>query len=445
MDEEQDPTREGEPQETQRRPATSNADAPQGKLSKKLMGVVVAAIGITMGLGLMISNMGGDGNGEAQEDRESDRRTAAPPGDSGDFLDELREREQEALERRRAREEELREEGEEEPEVEVEGEPDIAAQPSDPEQTVDPEVEREREIRKRVAQSDMIAIDNSSMGVGGVGGAPSSRQGAEGAPAVPGAGGPGADPGVDPVARAQESLQERLGNLGNMMGPGGGLMEETPSRAERNEEWLRSRSESETNRADAETEVRDRPHERPVVYEGSVIPAVLQTDVNSDLPGMVTAMVTRDVRDSVTGGEIVIPRGSRVVGEYNADVLDGQDRLVFAFERIIYPDGRDVDISAMGGADESGASGVEGNVNTHFWSRLGRAGLIGAITLGAERQAETSDSVIGGDANQTGTAASEIFADVAEDSLDRHRDRGPTITIPAGEPFTIMVNQDIVR
>ncbi|WP_196801919.1 TrbI/VirB10 family protein [Thioalkalivibrio sp. ALE19] len=425
-------------------------------MSKKLTGIVVSAIGLLMGVGLMLSNMGGDDEtGGVSEEEIGDVERSGPSDDSDDLLAELREREQAALERRRQREQELQEEAddEEDDEADIDGEPQIDPG-ADETVEVDPEIERERAMRERVAQSDILAIDHG----GGVSGMTDDVRGAMGqqghgaAQQPPGAaqvGMPGQAPtpqdrGAEAAERMQQAMEGMMGGAGM---PPGQAQSDQPSRAQRNQQWLDDRSRQDAaDRTEEEIEVRDRPHDRPVVYEGSVIPAVLQTAVNSDLPGMVTALVTRDVRDSVDGSEVVIPRGSRIIGEYNSDVLDGQDRLVFAFERIVFPDGRDIDIGNMGGADEAGASGVDGNVNTHFWSRLGRAGLIAAITIGAERQAERDqqDSFIGGEANQTGTAASEIFADTAEDSLDRHRDRGPTITIPAGETFNVMVNADIV-
>ncbi|ADC73311.1 conjugation TrbI family protein (plasmid) [Thioalkalivibrio sp. K90mix] len=410
-------------------------DKPRGKTSKKLAIIIVSAIGSVMALGMMMSNTADRAGGDAEEGDPL-------PGSSGsgrDFQQEIEEREREALERRRAREEQMRldrEMAEQEAPQENERE-GPAIRPDAPvpggQAQDDGLTERERVMREQAAQSQIVAIaGQGSRASQGEPAEVSERERAQ----------QGAEQMMAGMQERQEMAHEAM-RQAQQQPPGATGGRE--SRRNPNEEWLERSRERDANEM---TPVRDRALDRPVVHEGSVIPVVLQTSVNSDLPGMITALTTRDVRDSITGETVVIPRGSRLVGEYNADVAEGQDRLIFAFNRAIFPDGRDIQLGAMQGADGEGRSGMDGDVNTHFWSRLGRAGLIGAITMGAERQAQPANVTViggsGGGSTDGGTKAAEIFAGVAEDSIDRHRDRAPTITIDAGTTMNVMVNSDIV-
>lgn len=108
-----------------------------------------------------------------------------------------------------------------------------------------------------------------------------------------------------------------------------------------------------------------------IVLQGTVIPAVLISEINSDLPGSLTAQVTIDVYDSIRGDHLLIPKGSRLIGQYNNDLRLGQERVMAAFRRIILPNGTYVDLQGMGIPDAQGQSGVTGDVNNHFWKMFG--------------------------------------------------------------------------
>lgn len=413
-------------------------EEPKGKLSKKLLGIVVIVIALVMAVGMMLSNMKG-GGGEPRPDPA--RQDPGVQRDSEAFLAELRRQEEEAL-RRRQEEEDLRRRPEDPPARDA-GDRPVIRPPSAAGTPPVPSAEQDKAaiLRERAAQSRIIAIQGDRAGPGQA--APVSvaqTQAFE-----------------DPRTRAGEIVRQNLhaaaqpgvnaaevaALLGQLRGGGGPVQE--ASRRERNEEWIEAQRVRQQDPGH-DIRIRERFYDRPVVHEGSIIPAILQTAVNSDLPGMVTAMVTQDVVDSIHGRTVVIPRGSRIVGEYNSDVMQGQRRLLFAFHRIVFPDGRDVVLGSMGGHDEQGRSGMRGRVNTHFFENLWRAGLLAAITIGAERQARPSSGnvVIVGGEQQYSTAASEILVDLSKQTLNQSRNRPPTITIKAGTPFTVMVNNDIV-
>src|SRR3546814_8883786 len=90
-----------------------------------------------------------------------------------------------------------------------------------------------------------------------------------------------------------------------------------------------------------------------VVQAGSVIPAALITGIQSDLPGQVTAQVTQNVFDSATGRALLIPQGSRLIGAYESKIAAGQNRVLLAWDRLILPGGRSIDLVRQPGADAS--------------------------------------------------------------------------------------------
>ena len=95
--------------------------------------------------------------------------------------------------------------------------------------------------------------------------------------------------------------------------------------------------------------------------------------MESELPGTITAQVSQDVYDSGTGNYLLIPQGSRLVGEYANAIQYGQSRIFVAWQRIIYPDNSALDIGAMPGADAQGESGFHDEVDNHFIRLFGSA------------------------------------------------------------------------
>lgn len=185
-----------------------------------------------------------------------------------------------------------------------------------------------------------------------------------------------------------------------------------------------------------------RPNEREaanMVMEGTVIPAVLMRDVVTDLPGVVTAMVNRDVYDSIHTHRKLICKGSRLVGRYNNEVKAGQARMLFAFGRLILPDGSSFDLPGFDGSDPSGRAGVTGDVDNHYFRIYG-----GALALGllADRVSKPQAVPQGQSAQMSATG--QILSDTAKDSLQRFRDVSPTITIERGSVINVEVKRDLI-
>ena len=117
-----------------------------------------------------------------------------------------------------------------------------------------------------------------------------------------------------------------------------------------------------------------------LIPQGAIIGAVMETALNSDLPGYARAVVTKDVL-SFDGSSVLIPAGSRVIGEYNSGVAQGASRIFIIWSRLIRPDGVSVSLGSPA-VDELGRGGLGGKVNRHFLQRFGGAILLSVLTGG---------------------------------------------------------------
>ena len=177
-----------------------------------------------------------------------------------------------------------------------------------------------------------------------------------------------------------------------------------------------------------------------VLQAGSSIPAALVTGVRSDLPGQVVAQVTAPVYDSPTGRHLLIPQGARLIGQYDAEVGYGQERVLLAWNRLILPDGRSIVLERLPGADAQGFAGLQERVDNH-WGRLCRAGLLSTLLgVGAEL-GTNSDSDI---ARAIREGAQESVGDAGQEVVRRQLEVRPTLTIRPGHPVRVIVTRDLI-
>lgn len=177
-----------------------------------------------------------------------------------------------------------------------------------------------------------------------------------------------------------------------------------------------------------------------VVQAGSIIPAALITGIRSDLPGLVTAQVTQNVYDSPTGRILLIPQGSRLIGEYDADVAFGQSRVLLAWNRLILPDGRSIVLERQPAADPSGFAGLQDGTDYH-WGGVFKAALVSTL-LGVGSEAGAGNDSDLARAIRRGTQDS--VARAGEQVVSRELNIKPTITIRPGFPVRVMVTRDLV-
>lgn len=189
----------------------------------------------------------------------------------------------------------------------------------------------------------------------------------------------------------------------------------------------------------------EHPASQTVLFQGALIPVVLVTALNSDMPGQIVAMTTSNVYDSIRGEALIIPRGSKLYGQYNAEVQIGQERAVAAFQRVIRPDGSNVNLMGMPAADATGQSGLPGNVNNHFFKMFGYSFMTAGLAHLFDRN-RAPTNVYAGAGGSTGSlsgAAGDILVDISKNISKRNANIPPTITVPAGEKFVITVTRDI--
>jgi len=179
---------------------------------------------------------------------------------------------------------------------------------------------------------------------------------------------------------------------------------------------------------------------------GTVIPGLLLTGINSDLPGDLVAQVSRDVYDSRTQRLLLIPKGARLVGTYDNQAAVGEDRLLVAWTRLIFPDGRSLRLPGLALKDVQGQSGAKDQVDTHWRRAFGRALLLSAISAGVQlSQPQQTSPFAAPSAGQVAAGAlGQELSNVALEILRRGMDVPPTITIRQGQPFNVFLNGDLV-
>ena len=181
------------------------------------------------------------------------------------------------------------------------------------------------------------------------------------------------------------------------------------------------------------------------VKAGTIIPAALITAIDSDLPGEVVAQVTEPVYDHATGRTVLIPQGSRLIGQYDSQVAYGQSRALIAWNRIIMPDGRSINIGSMTGADLTGASGLQDRVDDHFWQLAKGIMLSTVFSVGAASAQDAGARSSGGLViNSTASGVSDEAQQVGQRVTERDLNRQPTIRVRAGWPLRVIVGKDMI-
>ncbi len=234
-----------------------------------------------------------------------------------------------------------------------------------------------------------------------------------------------------PAATAATTPQADLAGLGLAPQPS------TPSAQDRQLTFLNQTPDKRTIAPDRVAA----PASANVVQAGAVIPAALITGIRSDLPGQITAQVTENVYDSPTGKILLIPQGTRVIGQYDNGVGFGQRRILLVWNRLIFPNGRSIVLERQPGADSEGYAGLEDGVDYHWWD-LAKAALLSTIlSVGAEAGSSGQDSDIVRALRQ---GASDSVSQTGQQIVQRQLNIAPTLTIRPGFPVRVIVTRDLV-
>ncbi len=192
---------------------------------------------------------------------------------------------------------------------------------------------------------------------------------------------------------------------------------------------------------------REAARSRYEVKAGSIIPAVLISGINSDLPGQIIAQVRENVYASSADAHatVLIPQGARLVGTYDSAVTMGQRRVLVAWQRVIYPDGSSVSLGAMQGADQSGYAGFRDKVDNHYLRIYGNAFMLSLFSAGIQLSQPDGNGSQGYDSQQI--LAAELGRQLGQLGIEmtrRNMDIAPTLEIRPGYNFVVMVNKDII-
>lgn len=195
---------------------------------------------------------------------------------------------------------------------------------------------------------------------------------------------------------------------------------------------------------DSQAEAPRSPYE---LRAGYVIPAMLISGINSELPGQIVGQVSANVFDTPTGKHLLIPQGSRLVGAYSSDVAYGQSRVLVAWQRIVFPDGKALDLGSMPGSDSAGYSGLNDQVNNHYLRIFGSALMMSGVVAGvaySQQQGQPQSTNGPPTMQQTlSTALGQQIGQVVAQMVSKNLSIAPTLEIRPGYRFNVVVVKDI--
>ncbi len=231
------------------------------------------------------------------------------------------------------------------------------------------------------------------------------------------------------------------------LGSGGPEGEPTVAGEDRNSRFLASAAAI----GDRSAKARQIDRIDAMIPEGTLIPGILETAINSDLPGQIRAITSQDVY-SFDGRRILIPTGSRLIGEYQSDITRGQKRIFVIWTRLLRDDGVSVRLNSIG-TDALGRSGLTGLIDNQWRERFGSAILLSIVGAGSSYLTGYGSGQYSGsdDGTSDSDRAAELaretiaqtFSDMANQALGENLKIPPTISVQQGERIFVYVRQDL--
>ena len=183
-----------------------------------------------------------------------------------------------------------------------------------------------------------------------------------------------------------------------------------------------------------------------IISTGFVIPGIMISGINSDLPNSIIAQVSQNVYDSLTGQNLLIPQGTRLFGTFASQIKYGQERVFVVWDRLIFPNGETLTLEKMPGSDVSGYSGFTDQVNNHFWKLFKHAFLLSIVSGVVSYSEHHYDKRDGNDQTASGAMAESFGQQMGATTtkiIEKHLDIQPTLEIRPGYQFNIIVNKDM--
>jgi len=240
------------------------------------------------------------------------------------------------------------------------------------------------------------------------------------------------------------SLDQKGNGSGNGSLTGDGETELAVAGEDRNSKYLAATA----GLADRSAKARQIERIDATIPEGTLIPGILETAINSDLPGQIRAISSQDVY-SFDGRRVLIPTGTRLIGEYQSEVTRGQKRIFVIWTRLIRDDGVSVRLNSIG-TDSLGRSGLTGHVDNKFRERFGASIMLSIVGgaasyltgYGSQEASNNSDDAARGEEIARETIA-QTFSDMANTVLSENLRIPPTISVSQGARIFVYVRQDL--
>lgn len=178
------------------------------------------------------------------------------------------------------------------------------------------------------------------------------------------------------------------------------------------------------------------------IKTGTIIPGTLISGINSELPGQILGQVAENVYDTATGDHLLIPQGTKLIGVYNSDVAYGQSRVLIAWTRLVYPDGKTLNIGSMNGTDQQGYAGFEDQVNNHYFRIFGSAFLLSM--LGGEIKIDNGKLTFATQGAKDQDNTETVLERTASKMIEKNLGIAPTLEIRPGYKFNIFITKDMI-
>ncbi|MCC5791327.1 MAG: conjugal transfer protein TrbI [Legionellaceae bacterium] len=192
----------------------------------------------------------------------------------------------------------------------------------------------------------------------------------------------------------------------------------------------------------------ENPNSRYELRAGGVIPGVMVSGISSELPGQIIGQVSQNVYDTATGRHLLIPQGTKLIGVYSNEVGFGQNSVLVAWQRLVYPDGKALDIGSMPGADSAGMAGFRDQVDHHYAKIYGSALLMSAIVGGITySQSLNQNNQLGYNQPTAGNVLSQALGqqlgEVTSQLVSKNLNVSPTVNVRPGYRFNVIVVKDL--
>ncbi|MGC0153555.1 TrbI/VirB10 family protein [Chromobacterium vaccinii] len=250
---------------------------------------------------------------------------------------------------------------------------------------------------------------------------------------------------LDALKKAQTG---QAGGLQPVAGQSGGGADDDQNKQARKEKFLREADDAANRNYLTSTRM---PAISPYEIKAStVIPAIMEGGLNSDLPGMIKAQVRENVYDTRTGRILLIPARSKLIGTYDSQVAYGQERVLVVWNRIIFPDASELFIQGMPGADGGGYAGMTGDVDNHYVRTFSSAILTSLVISGIQLSQPQQTTNSSGQVSQPTvgqTISGQLGQQVGQAAMgimQKNLNVQPTIRIAPGTRFNVMVSKNIV-